>query len=169
MSGNATFGIANLYADLAKGREVLTDTTGTRLRPTHVFTTSDLYSYVTRQVDATTSRPIVTPMFAPGFPMQKGDEQAKWAQFTGTVLPGGVLWFTDDTLPASGSDTPIVISAPDEAVVLAEGEPVFQALPQTDAATLQVVVRAYEYLAAIPRYPAGTAQITGAAYTTSLV
>ena len=41
ITGSATFSIANLYQDLAKGREQLTDTAGVRLRPTHLFTTGD--------------------------------------------------------------------------------------------------------------------------------
>ena len=123
ITGNSTFSIANLYQDLAKGREQLTDTAGVRLRPTHLFTTSDFYSFVTRQVDATTNRPIVTPIFAPGFPIASGADDGlqsdqrvpKWSRFTGTVLPAGVLWFEDDTIPGSGSNTQLVISAPDEA------------------------------------------------------
>jgi hypothetical protein len=108
----ATF-IPNFYADGAKAREQLTDTAGVRLRPTHLFTTTDLYSYVTRQFDNATApgRPIVVPMFAPGFPIASGaddgpqsdKDRPKWARFTGTVMPGGVLWFTDDNIPASGS------------------------------------------------------------------
>ena len=170
VSGSSSFSIANLYADIAKGREVLTDTAGTRLRPSHLFSTSDFYSYVTRQVDDQ-HRPIVSPQFAPGFPLAQGDEQTQWSRFTGTVLPGGVLWFEADAMPNSGttSQTQLIVSAPDEAVVLFEGSPVLSVFPQTDAASLEVVANLRAYVAAVTRYPSGTATIAGAAYTAALV
>ena len=170
VSGQGSFTIAGLYQDLAAGREKLTDTAGTRLRPTHLFTTSDFYSYVTRQVDDQ-HRPIVTPQFAPGFPLAQGDEQTQWSRFTGTVLPGGVLWFEADAIPTVGttSETQLIVSAPDEAVVLFQGAPVLSVFPQTDAASLELVANLRSYVAAVTRYPSGTASIASAAYTTALV
>jgi hypothetical protein len=174
----ATF-IPNLYADTAKAREQLTDTAGVRLRPTHLFSTSDLYSYVTRQFDNATApgRPIVVPMFAPGFPIAanaddgpQGDAaRPKWARFTGTVMPGGVLWFTDDNIPASGSNTQIIVSAPDQAVDVVEGDPVLSVFEQTVAGSLEVVVNLRAYVCAITRHASGSATIGGNAYPTSLV
>jgi hypothetical protein len=170
VAGQSSFTIAGFYQDLAAGREKLTDTAGTRLRPTHLFTTSDFYSYVTRQVDDQ-HRPIVTPQFAPGFPLAQGDEQTSWSRFTGTVLPGGVLWFEDDTIPTYGttSEIQLVVSAPDEAMLLLEGDPIFSVYPQTDAASLELVAGLRAYVAAIPRYASGTASIASAAYTSALV
>ena len=170
VAGQSSFMIAGLYQDLAAARENLTDTAGTRLRPTHLFTTSDFYSYVTRQVDDD-HRPIVGPRFAPGFPLAEGDEHTSWSRFTGTVLPGGVLWFEDDTIPNFGtsSQTQLVVSAPDEAMVLLEGDPMFSVYPQTDAASLELVAGLRAYVAAISRYASGTASIAGAAYTSALV
>ena len=178
VTGQASFSVANLYQDLAKGREVLTDTSGTRLRPTHVFTTSDLYSYVTRQVDEQ-HRPIVVPQFAAGFPIApnaddgpQGDaERPKWSRFTGTVLPGGALWFTNENVPVVGTTvrTQILVSAPDEAITLCESEPILSAFVETQAASLEVVVNLRAYVAAITRHASGTAAISSAAYTTALV
>jgi hypothetical protein len=178
VSGQSTYKTANLYADIALAREELTDTAGTRLRPTHLFTTSDLYSYATRQVDATTERPIVQPWFAPGFPISNGADGGpqdgglpKWSRFTGTVMPGGLLWFTDDSIPTFGttSQTQLVVSAPDEAITLCESEPILTSFPETDAAHLQVVVNLREYVVAVTRHQSGTAAITSAAYKASLV
>jgi hypothetical protein len=174
----ATQGIGPLYQDLAKGREQLTDTAGVRLRPTHVFTTSDLYSFTSRQVDATTFRPWVVPAFAPGFPIASGADDGlqsdqrkpKWSRFTGTVLPGGVLWFTDDNIPASGANTQIIVSSPDQAVVLAESDqPTLSVFPETYASNLGVILNLRTYVAAILRHASGTATITGNAYPTTLV
>jgi hypothetical protein len=178
VSGQAAYKTANLYQDIALAREELTDTAGTRLRPTHLFTTSDLYSYATRQVDATTERPIVVPTFAPGFPISNGaddkdesDKLPKWSRFTGTVLPGGLLWFENDNVPVFGTtnQTQLVVSAPDAAVTLCESEPVLASFPETDAAHLQTVINLREYVVAVTRHASGTAAITSAAYKQSLV
>jgi hypothetical protein len=170
VAGQGSFTIAGLYQDLASARGKLTDTAGTRLRPTHLFTTSGFYSYVTRQVDDQ-HRPIVTPRYVPGFPLAQGDEQTQWSRFTGIVLPGGVLWFEADAIPTVGttSETQLIVSAPDEAVVLFEGAPVLSVFPQTDAASLELVANLRSYVAAVMRYPSGTASIAGAAYTAALV
>jgi len=170
VAGQSSFTIGGFYQDLAAARERLTDTAGTRLRPTGLFTTSDFYSYVTRQVDDQ-HRPIVTPQFAPGFPLAGGDEQTSWSRFTGTVLPGGVLWFTDDTIPTFGttSEVQLVVSAPDEAMLLLEGDAIFSVYPQTDAASFELVAGLRSYVAAIARYPSGTATVFGAAYSSALV
>jgi hypothetical protein len=177
VSGQAAYSTAKLYQDLALAREELTDTAGTRLRPTHLFTTSDLYSYATRQVDGS-ERPIVVPQFAAGFPISNGaddkdesDSLPKWSRFTGTVLPGGLLWFTDENIPSYGttSQTQLVVSAPDEAITLCESEPILTSFPETDAAHLQVVVNLRAYVVAVTRHASGTAAVTSAAYKTSLV
>jgi hypothetical protein len=170
--------IPNFYADQAKAREILTDTAGTRLRPTHVFSTSDLYSYVTRQCDST-GRPIVVPTFAPGFPISTGADDGPqssgptppWSRFTGTVLPGGTLWFTDDCIPASGSNTEVIVSAPQEAVSLYESDaPILTAFTEGGVASgLEVIVNLRTYVAAVARLASGTAVVSGAAYPSSLV
>jgi hypothetical protein len=168
VAGQAAFTVAGLYTDLAKGREVLTDTAGTRLRPTCLFTTSDLYSYVSRQVDSS-GRPIVTPQWAPGYPIEAGDSPAKWSRFTGHVMPGSVLWYTADAIPASSSNTQLIISSPDESVALFEGEPILSVFPETAASSLEVLLNLRAYVLAVIRYPNGSAVITGNAYPTSAV
>lgn len=175
ISGASTYSTANLYQDIATGRERLTDTAGTRLKPTHLFTTSDLYSYATRQVDAQ-GRPILNPQFAPGYnPMvdvngQEGQPAPKWAQFSGTILPGGLYWFTDDNIPASGADTQIIVSAPEQAVLLLESpQPVLSVWPQTVAQNLEIVLNLRKYVAVVARHASGTVAISGAAYPTTAV
>jgi hypothetical protein len=63
-----------------------------------------------------------------------------------------VLWFEADAIPSLGttSETQITASAPDEAMVLAEGEPILAAYSQADAKTLQIVLNLRAYVAAIP-------------------
>lgn len=180
VTDSTTFTVPLFYQDQAKAREILTDTAGTRLRPTSVFSTSDMYNFVTRQTDATTNRPIVVPTFAPGYPIVAGaDDGAQgngktppWSRFTGTVLPGGTLWYTDDNIPASGSNTQILVSAPDEAVVVFESDaPVLTAFTDaaTTAASLEVILNLRSYVSALVRHASGTAVITGNTYPTSNV
>jgi hypothetical protein len=176
VSGASSYSTEHLYEDLAKGREEITDTPGTRLRPTHIFTTSDLYSYATRQFD-TSKRPIQTPHFVTGFPVAADaddhDEDGsipQWSRFTGTIMPGGLLWMTDDNIPSVGTtgQTQILVSSPGDAVVLMEDEPILTPFVETKGNTMQVIWNAREYACTITRHAAGTSAIVGAAYTTAL-
>lgn len=176
VSGEATYSTKGLYKDLSLAREKITDTAGTRLRPTHLFTTSDLYSYATDQVD-TAERPILQPQFVPGFPLAVGadshDESHKlprWSRFTGTVLPGGVLWFTDDSIPLEGTTTRtrLIVSAPADAIILMEDEPVLSVFLETKGDKLQTILNLREYAAGVTRHSAGTSIVSGGAYLSSL-
>jgi hypothetical protein len=172
--------LAPFFADLAAGREALTDTAGVRLRPTHCFTTYDLYSFLSKSVDST-GRPLFIPQVAPGvplpgFPVPQGADDGlnasggmpAWSRFTGTILPGGVLWFTDDNIPATGGNSQMIISSPAMAVVVAESPaPVLRTFQQTFAGNLAPVVQLYEYVACITRHASGTSVTTGAAYATT--
>lgn len=161
-----TFSLASFYGDVGDLRNKLTDTSGVRIRASHIFTTSDLYSFVTRQLDAN-SRPVLLPQFNPGPPaILDGTQHQKWWGFTGTVLPGILFWFVDDTIPAQGSNTQIIVSNPTK-IVLFESDPLSFAYPQTLGNQLSVVVGMRSYVAAIPRYPGATAVVTGNAYPTS--
>ena len=79
-------------------------------------------AYATRQVDVTSERPIVVPAIRGGasrspawgrMTKTKVTTCRSGARFTGTVLPGGVLWFEDDNIPTYGttSQTQLVVSA----------------------------------------------------------
>jgi hypothetical protein len=145
-----------------------------------LFTTSDLYSYVTRQV-AAGGTPFFQPMLAfPGYPPQNAllsgaddgwDGFAKkpsWSRFTGTMLPGQVAWFTDDNIPASGSNTQLFLLSPEEAIVLFEQQqPTLNVFPQTVANNLEIVLTVRKYCAFLARHTAGIQIIVGAAYPTS--
>ena len=173
-------GFIRFYEDLAKGREQMLDEAGTRIRPTHFFTTSDFYSFVTRLTDKS-GRPILTPVQvqvpdyipASGADHDLGDhtvELPKWSRFTGTVLPGGLAWFTDDNISAIGttSRTPLYASAPDEGIVLMEDPATTLSIfPETVANELKVVLIERKYVCAVIRRPAATVVISGNAYTTA--
>ena len=173
-------GFARFYEDLAAGREKMFDESGTRLRPTHFFTTSDFYSFATKLTDAQ-GRPILQLTQRPLDERRKGAQGAdnledvpKWSRFTGTVLPGGVMWFTDDNIPTKTvgtvpNCTQLIVSAPDEALVLVEDVvPTLTLMPQTVGNKLEVVVIQRKYAAAITRHAAGSAIINGTAYLNAL-
>jgi hypothetical protein len=176
ISGAGSYTTKGLYEDLAKGREKIANTAGTRLRATHLFTTSNVYAYATDQVDSS-ERPILVPQFVPGFPLAADADDhddnnniPKWSRFTGTVMPGGVLWFTDDNIPlfGTGTETQILVSSPGDAVIVMEDEPVLSVFLETKANTLQTIINLREYVACATRHAAGTSTIRGAAYTSAL-
>jgi hypothetical protein len=172
VSGASAYTEANLWKDLAAAREQLSDTAGTRLRATSMFTTTDVYGFITRQVDKTTERPIWPPWYATAFPLAAdtdnfaGPNWPKYARYMGTVMPGDLVWLTDDAIPAYGTTafSQIIVSAPAVSMVLCEGEGVTSVFPETKAQELDVVLNYRKYAAAITRHAAGTATINGAAY-----
>ena len=87
----------------------------------------------------------------------------------GTVMPGDLVWLTDDAIPTYGTTafTQIIVSAPAVAMVLCEGEAITSVFPETKAQELDVVLNLRKYVAAITRHAAGTATVQGAAYAAS--
>lgn len=198
-TGNATFGtpsksyeekewkaniegVLRFYADLATAREQMADEAGTRLRPTHFFSSSDFYSFLTRLGDGN-GRPILPPaqvqipdfVSAAGADADLGSDHStqlpKWSRFTGTVLPGGLLWFTDDNIAPVGTTTkiPLYVSAPDEGIVVMEDpSTTLSIFPETLANELKVTLIERKYVCAVIRRPAGTVVIQGNGYTTEL-
>jgi hypothetical protein len=175
VSGASAYTEAGLWRDLASAREQLSDTAGTRLRATSMFTTTDLYGFVTRQVDKTTERPIWPPWYATAFPLAadtdnfKGPNWPAYARYMGTVMPGDLVWLTDDAIPNYGttSFTQIIVSAPAVAMVVCEGEGVTSVFPETKATELGVILNYRKYVTAITRHAAGTATVQGAAYSSA--
>jgi hypothetical protein len=82
-----------------------------------------------------------------------------------------VLWFEADAIPNLGTtaETQLIVSAPDEAMVVFEGDPILTTAPQYGVTSLELMLNSRAYVAAIPRYPSGTASIAGQAYLSSLV
>jgi hypothetical protein len=161
---DASYSMANFYADIAKGREQLTDTNGVRMAATHVFSTSDLFGYITRQLDSE-SRPVVTP---DSTALATVADDPDWDSWTGIHLPGALRWYTDDNIPVSGSNTQILVARPQE-IYTFDGQHIAFAFPETEATSLSVVVGLRAYVGAVVRFPKAIAAITGNAYPTSLV
>jgi HK97 family phage major capsid protein len=162
-------GSGGLYEDLAKAREAMADSAGNRLRATQVFTSSDFSNYCASLADAQ-GRPILLPHYE-AEPWRslvaQGDPQGQG--WTGHMLPGSTPWFTDDSIPASGGNTQILVSRPGDTIILHEGAPVLQALVSgPEAPKMEVTLRLYSYLAVAVLRPAGTSVVGGSAYSASL-
>src|SRR5262249_33680825 len=163
------------WKDGASAGEILADTAGPRLRATSMFTTTDLYGFVTRQVDATTNRPIWPPWYATAFPLAadtddfRGPNWPKYARYMGTVLPGDIVWMVDEAIPNWGTTrfSQIIMSAPAVAMVLCEGEGVVSVFPEYKPQALDVLLNLRKYVAAVARHAGGTSTVQGAAYPSS--
>lgn len=157
--------MAYFYQDLALAREKLSDTAGTCLLATHLFTTSDFFGYITRQVDSQL-RPILPPDSGAIVAASQIDDP-QWASWTGVHL-GQMRWHTDDNIPASGSNTQLLVARPEEVYVF-DGEQLSFAYPETVAGSLSVIVGLRSYVGVIIRYPKAIAAISGSTYPTTLV
>jgi hypothetical protein len=86
-------------------------------------------------------------------------------------MPGGVVWLTDDNIPAVGTSvrTQLIISSPAVSVTVCEGEPFLGVFRETYANELRVVLNLRAYVAAVTRHKSGTAVISGEGYKTTQV
>jgi hypothetical protein len=62
-----------------------------------------------------------------------------------------------------------VVSAPGEAIVLMEDDPILTPFTEPKANELKVILNLRSYCALITRHTSGTASISSAAYTTALL
>jgi hypothetical protein len=164
ITDNVAVTIATWFQDLSSAREVMSDTAGKRIPATHIFTTSDISGYFTRQVDSQ-QRPIFLP---DGGALIAADDNPKFAGWLGLVLPGHLFWYADDNIPANGANTQLIVSRPEE-ILFFEGDSVAFTYPQTFGNHLAVVVGARKYIAVQPRFPQATVVITGSAYPLTLI
>ena len=162
-SSSAT--IANFLGDLGLARAGLADTAGTRMVATHLFTTTDQFSYWSSQTDSTSGVPFIQPdSSAIVLAEQTGDP--KWHSWTGVHIAGSLLWHTDDNIPASGANTQLLVCRPKE-IYTFDGQNLAFAYEETAAQNLTVQVGMRTYVGAVARFPKAVASITGTAYPTS--
>ena len=154
--------IANFLSDLGTARAGLADTAGTRLLATHLFTTTDQFSYWSSQLDTTSGVPFIQPdSSAIVLAEQTGDP--KWHNWTGVHIAGSLLWHTDDNIPPSGTSTQLLVARPKEMYTF-DGANMAFAYPETGAPNLSVQIGMRTYVGAVARFPKSVAAITGTAY-----
>lgn len=160
-SGAGPASAGAFLGDVAGARE-RAYATGTRARVTHAFVSDHVFGWLSRTSD-NSGRPILLPAYQASAPAPWGlsgleDKDRQWAGFTGHVLPGGTLLFVDENLSATGN---VVVSRP-ATVLVATGDPVINVVTEgSSAGSLQAVVVAYRYFAAVPLVPGATQTITG--------
>lgn len=163
-ASGSTYSNAVFYQDVSALRESVKDAPGVKAHPTHLFTTYDLYNFVSRQTDATTGRPLMVPSSWPYPKPNIGTDQddRDWG-FTGTVLPGPLFWYFDDCIPSNGSNTQLLVSRPDKTLTWI-GTPALRVFPQTVAGSLKVVIQLYTYVTSMSRFDGANATLSSAAY-----
>jgi hypothetical protein len=160
-----TSGVGGFVGDLRKGKKLLTDTAGTRLRGTHAFMVDDQLDYVLAWADAN-GRPIANPAFDDNrLPIRSVGDQA--AQGYSGVLLGGLALFGDSNIPPLGTTTQNqTIVCRCDTIMQLSSEIVPYVYPAGSTATnLDGIVGVRQYAATIPLYPSGVAAISGAGYT----
>jgi hypothetical protein len=178
ISGASSANYEEFYKDLTSGREELADQAGTRLRATHFFSSTDFFGWFSKLVDTTNKRPLILPeQGLSGYPSSDaantfdGEGAPRFAKYQQTVLPGGLVWITDDSLPLVGTTTKInlLVSAPAVSIVVFESpQPIITVVPQQYANVLETIVNCRVYSAAVTRHASGTAVIQGSAWVNSL-
>lgn len=157
----ATVGTASagaLWADVAGARE-RAYAANTRARATHLFTSEKVYGWASKILD-NQARPILEAHHMPDTPpwglSGVRDDDKQWSGFTGTIMPGGLLWFIDENVTGE-----LLVSRP-AATIVATADPVFQVVPSGSLVpNLQLLARTYQYVAVIPRIPYSSQIITG--------
>ncbi len=130
----------------------LETTAGTLLPATHAF------------LSPTQSRWLQTQTGSDGQPVWRPSSTVAPepdSGFTGYYV-GSTAVYTDGSLPASGSNTQLLVANPASTFVF-RGVPTIQVIaePSND---MQVMVRLVQYVATVVRYPASAAVISGNAY-----
>jgi len=155
--------IASFYADVAAASRAIHTTPGLRLSPTHVFATSNEWTFVSSLTD-TEGRPLITPDSAA---LVAAASDPQWRGWTGIHLASGLSVWRDDSIPtvSAGAGTQILVSAPQTVAVFESDTPLTFAWPNGVAATsLGVDIGLRGYVGAIPTRPLATQAITGARY-----
>lgn len=160
VTDSGTSNVTNFFADVGNARRKLSDTAGTRLQATRAFAPSDVISWLGQQYDGQ-GRPIVQPDSAALVAVR---DDPKWNAFSGIHLPPNLRLDADDNLPEVNGNLEVLVSRPENAVLLMEGTVIPAAFPEPKASTLSVVVTLRKYVAVIVRYAAGTVQISGSTY-----
>ncbi len=163
---DATWSVANFYGDVASAKELLQDTAGTRLRATHLFTSADMSGFLSKQTDATTNRPVFQPQYtAQPFATFVANGDAQGEGWTGALVQGMAL-FEDVNIPASGSNTQLLVARPSE-IYLFEGAATPYSYVETYAGSLSCAGRRQEVRRRARPLPQGHLVYPGDAYPTS--
>ena len=147
-------------------QNLLATTAGTRLKATHIFAPSKFTNFV-EAWGTTIGGPVWSPELDDNRLPIRSEGDLYGEGYAGYIV-SQLAVFSDDNLPDYGttSNYQVLISRPDT-VLLFRSEPVFYVWPETYANTLDAALGARVYTACVPRWPEGTATLTGAFYKAS--
>lgn len=153
----------SFLSDIGAATAAMETTQGTVFSPTHVHLTGTEFAFLSAQLDAY-GRPYIanSPANSPlGGDVDKSYDIAPEGD-TGFSV-GGLPIVKDSNIPASGSNTRLVVSHMPEVWVW-EGELIPRTIPQTYAQNLSILLQVYTYYTVIVRYAKAVQVISGARY-----
>ncbi len=153
----------SFLSDVAAATANMETTQGTVMSPTHVHLTGTEFAFLSTLLDAY-GRPYVSnePSNSPVKGDAGDDYQIQPEGVTGLEV-GGLPIVKDSNIPASGSNTRLLVSHMPEVWVW-EGELVPRTIPQTYAQNLSILLQVYTYYTVIVRYAKAVQVISGARY-----
>ena len=160
-------GVGGFLKDVKSAKNLLHDTAGVRLRGTHMFATGDFVDFIGSYSDAG-GRPVFSPHYDNNYlPVRAGaDNDPGGAEGYLGYIVNGLALVADDNIPASGSNTQIIVCKPSTILQL-EGAPVSYVYPPSFAGSLDAVLGVRQYVSTIARFPSGVSVISGSAYAAS--
>ena len=164
--GESSGGVGGFLNDIRKGKNLVATTAGTRLKATHMFAPSKLVSYA-EAWGTSIGGPVWSPALDDNRLPIRSEGDAKGEGYSGYVL-SQLAVFSDDEIPNLGttSDYQVVIADP-ATILVFRSPPVFAVSPETFSTTLDAELTARVYCACVPRWPEGTATLSGAFYKSS--
>jgi HK97 family phage major capsid protein len=158
--------VSAFFEDVARAAASITTENGTVLPATHVFIPSLNMKWLQAQV-GTDGRPVWLPSPA-GTVARAGMVGSRDEGATGYTVLGADV-YEDNSLPTTGPSasyaTMLVGDVPD-ALWVGTSELQVDVWPETDAASLSVVVNARQYAAIACLFPSAFVAVSGAAYVT---
>ena len=166
VSNASAFSISGLWGDVQKAGELMLDSAGHNLLPTHFFAAPKQIQWMLSLTD-NTGRPLFIPTPSGAWRpdnMQPSGQPAAGA--TGTNLLG-LSVYHDGNIIASGSNAQLLVARPSELLVQVS-EPYFQVvIADGQATSLSLTMQAYCYVGVVARHSAAVQVVTGAAYTST--
>ncbi len=165
-SGSAGVG-SGFLNDIRKAKNALATLAGTRLKATHMFAPSQFVNFI-EAYGTTIGGPIWTPAFDDNRLAIRAEGDMQGEGYSGYLL-NQLAVFSDDSIPLHGTGSFYQVVVADPATVLVfRSPPVFSCFPETYSTTLDAELTARCYTACVPRWPEGTASVTGGMYHSTL-
>jgi len=164
VTDSTTLTVPRFYTDLSTAREQMSDAAGVRLKPSHVFGTTDFLEWLFDQVDDS-KRPLIVPDVQALIAAPPTGSLGVDNTFTGVFLNRQRL-FEADAIPAyTGEATWTQVLVADMKHVLTwRSEAISVVAPEFAASDLSVLCSLRQYVAALARHADAVQVLSGAGY-----